>query len=156
MKELGALIGPGIWIELASDMPIFRRPYRYNDMERDLIRSRMLDLLEVGLVELSHGEYASATVMLPKRMYLATTRIGGCVETIVLSISRLSLISMPCLHLRRSLMLWDMQRSSVHLIFGQGTISCQFERKTRPRLHFGVSTFTARMVCISGSSYPLG
>jgi hypothetical protein len=38
MKELGALIGPGIWIELVSDMPIFRRPYRYSDMERDLIR----------------------------------------------------------------------------------------------------------------------
>jgi hypothetical protein len=63
MKELGALIGPGIRIELASDTPIFRHPYRYNDMERDLIRSRTLDLLEAGLVELSHGEYASATVM---------------------------------------------------------------------------------------------
>jgi hypothetical protein len=37
MKELGALIGPGIWIELASDTPIFRRPYRYSDMEKDLI-----------------------------------------------------------------------------------------------------------------------
>jgi branched-subunit amino acid transport protein len=34
---LGALIGPSIWIELASDMLIFRHPYRYSDMERDLI-----------------------------------------------------------------------------------------------------------------------
>jgi len=33
MKELGALIRPGIRIELASDRPIFRRPYRYSDME---------------------------------------------------------------------------------------------------------------------------
>jgi hypothetical protein len=32
-------------------------------MERDLIRSWTLDLLETGLVELSHGKYASATVM---------------------------------------------------------------------------------------------
>jgi hypothetical protein len=39
MKELGALIGPGIRIELASDMPIFHRPYKYSDMERDLIQS---------------------------------------------------------------------------------------------------------------------
>jgi hypothetical protein len=39
MKELNALIGLGIWIELASEMPIFRRPYRYSDMKRDLIRS---------------------------------------------------------------------------------------------------------------------
>jgi hypothetical protein len=87
---------------------------------------------------------------------MATTRIGGYVETIVLSIGRLSPISMPCLHLRRSLMLWDMQGSSIHLIFEQGTISCQFKRRIRPRLHFGASTLTARIVCISGSSYPLG
>jgi hypothetical protein len=54
MKELGALIGPSIRIELASDTPIFRRPYKYSDMERDLIHSRTLDLLKAGLVELSH------------------------------------------------------------------------------------------------------
>jgi hypothetical protein len=63
MKELGALIGLGIQIKLATDTPIFHHPYRYSDMERDLIRSRTLDLLEAGLVELSHGEYASATIM---------------------------------------------------------------------------------------------
>jgi hypothetical protein len=78
------------------------------------------------------------------------------VETTVLSINRLSLINVPCLHLRRSLMLWDMQRYSIHLIFEQGIISCRFERRTRPRLHFGVLTFTAMIVCISGSSYLLG
>jgi hypothetical protein len=39
MKELGALIGPNIRIELVSDTPIFHRPYKYSDMERDLIRS---------------------------------------------------------------------------------------------------------------------
>jgi hypothetical protein len=39
MKELSALIVPSIRIELASDTPIFRHPYRYSDMERDLIRS---------------------------------------------------------------------------------------------------------------------
>jgi hypothetical protein len=37
MKELGALIGPGIRIEFANDMPIFCCPYKYSDMERDLI-----------------------------------------------------------------------------------------------------------------------
>ncbi len=67
MKESGALIGLGIRIELISDTPIFCRPYKYSDMERDLIRSQTLDLLEVGLVELSHGEYASATVMPTKK-----------------------------------------------------------------------------------------
>ncbi len=67
MKELGALIRHGIWIELVSDTPIFRHPYKYSDMERDLIRNQTLDLLEAGLVELSHGEYASATVMPAKK-----------------------------------------------------------------------------------------
>jgi hypothetical protein len=67
MKELDALIRPGIQIELASDTPIFCRPYRYSDMERDLIRSRTLNLLEAGLMELLHGEYASATVMPTKK-----------------------------------------------------------------------------------------
>ncbi|OAE32583.1 hypothetical protein AXG93_3228s1000 [Marchantia polymorpha subsp. ruderalis] len=67
MKELGVLIGPGIRIELASDMPIFCRAYRYSEMKRDLIWSRTLDLLEAGLVELLHGEYASATVMPVKK-----------------------------------------------------------------------------------------
>ncbi|CAM6115129.1 unnamed protein product [Calypogeia fissa] len=67
MKELGTLKGPGIRIELASDTPIFRQPYRYSDMERDLIRSRTLDLLEAGLVEILHGEYASPTVMPVKK-----------------------------------------------------------------------------------------
>jgi hypothetical protein len=67
MKELGALIGLGIQIELANDMPIFRHPYRYNDMERGLIRNQTLDLLDVGLAELSHGEYASDTIMLTKK-----------------------------------------------------------------------------------------
>ncbi len=67
MKELGALIRLGIQIELASDRPIFRCPYRYSDMERDLIRSQMLDLLGAGLVELSYGEYALATVMPAKK-----------------------------------------------------------------------------------------
>ncbi|OAE22122.1 hypothetical protein AXG93_1175s1320 [Marchantia polymorpha subsp. ruderalis] len=38
-----------------------------DEMERDLIRSRILDLLEAGLVELSHDEYTSATVMPVKK-----------------------------------------------------------------------------------------
>ncbi|OAE31993.1 hypothetical protein AXG93_2772s1010 [Marchantia polymorpha subsp. ruderalis] len=37
--------------------------YEGGEMERDLIQSRTLDLLEAGLVELSHDEYASVTVM---------------------------------------------------------------------------------------------
>jgi hypothetical protein len=67
MKELGALIGLGIRIELVNDTPIFCRPYRYNDMESELIQNRTLDVLEDGLMELSHGEYVSAIVMPTKK-----------------------------------------------------------------------------------------
>jgi hypothetical protein len=56
MKKLGALVGPGIQNELASDTPIFHCPYRCSDMEKDLIQSWMLNLLEAILVELSHDE----------------------------------------------------------------------------------------------------
>jgi hypothetical protein len=37
-------------------------------MKKDLIRNRTLDLLEAGLVKLSHGEYASAIVMPVKKV----------------------------------------------------------------------------------------
>jgi hypothetical protein len=117
MKELGALIGHVIRIKLASDTPIFRRPYRYNEMERDLIRSRMLDLLEAGLVELSHGEYASTTVMLAKKDVhgnYTDKRMCGDYRPIN---RQTKFDKYACLHLRRSLMLWDMRGSSVHLIF---------------------------------------
>ncbi len=45
-------------------------------------------------------------------------REGECVETTVLTIKRLSLISMPCLHLKRSLMLWDMRVTHSQLLEG--------------------------------------
>jgi hypothetical protein len=106
MKELGALSGPGIRIELASDTPIFHRPYRYSDMETDLIRSRTLDLLEAGLVELSHGEYASATVMPAKKdVHGNYTNRRMCGDYRLINQQT---ISMPCIHLKKSLMLWDM------------------------------------------------
>ena len=67
LKDLGTLNGPGIQIQLTNDTPIFRRPYRYSDLERLLIHSRTTELWEAGLVELSNGEYASATVMPAKK-----------------------------------------------------------------------------------------
>jgi len=67
MVDLGRLKGPGIRIDLAIDAPIFRRPYRYSDMERALIQSRCQDILGAGLVEKSYGEYASAIVMPAKK-----------------------------------------------------------------------------------------
>jgi hypothetical protein len=88
-------------------------------MERDLIRSQTLDLLEAGLVELSHGEYASATVTPAKKDVHGNYTDRRMCEDYHPINRRLSLISMPCLHLRIFLMLWDMRGFSVHLIFGR-------------------------------------
>ncbi|CAM6116908.1 unnamed protein product [Calypogeia fissa] len=95
MRELGTLKGPGIRIELASDTPIFHCPYRYSDMERDLIWSKTMDLLEAGLVEILHGEYASATVMSVKKD-IHGNYTDRRMETTDLSIGLPSPISMPC------------------------------------------------------------
>jgi hypothetical protein len=153
MKELGALIGPGIRIELASDTPIFCCPYRYNDMERDLIRSRTLDLLEVGLVELSHGEYASATVMPTKKDVHGNyidRRMCGDYRPINRQ-TKSDKYAMPTPKKIFDVVGHAKVFSTLDLRTGY-----QFERRTRPRLHFGASTFTARIVYINGSSYPLG
>jgi len=156
MKELGALIGLGIRIELASDRPIFRLPYRYSDMERDLIQSRTLDLLEAGLVELSHGEYASAIVMPAKKdVHGNYTNRWMCGNYHPINRqTKFDKYTMPTPE-----KIFDVvghARVLVHLIFEQGTISCRFEKRTRPRPHFGASILMARIVCISGNSYLLG
>lgn len=62
MKELVAFFGPRIQIDVNDDTSIFCRAYKYSDMERDLIQCRVMNFLETGLMELSHEEYASATV----------------------------------------------------------------------------------------------
>ncbi len=121
MKESGALIGPSIRIELASDTPIFHCPYRYSDMERDLIWNWTLDLLEVRLVELSHGEYASTIVMLAKKdVHGNYTDRWMCGNYRPINWQTKSdKYAMP-----KPEEIFDVVRgSSVHLIFGQGTIS---------------------------------
>lgn len=48
-------------------MSISHRPYKYNDMNSDLIRNRMLNFLKVRLVELSHKEYATIIIIPSKK-----------------------------------------------------------------------------------------
>ena len=58
---------PVLRIQLEDDHPVFRRPYRLSVSERDGVKSRCMELLSAGLVELSDGEYACATVMPTKK-----------------------------------------------------------------------------------------
>jgi hypothetical protein len=67
VNDLGSLKGHEICIELTNDMPIFWKPYKYNDLEKSLIQSKTQDLWEVGLVELFVKEYVSTIMMLTKK-----------------------------------------------------------------------------------------
>jgi hypothetical protein len=90
-------------------------------MERDLIWNWTLDLLEVRLVELSHGEYASTIVMLAKKdVHGNYTDRWMCGNYRPINWQTKSdKYAMP-----KPEEIFDVVRgSSVHLIFGQGTIS---------------------------------
>ena len=67
LKDLGILKGQEVRIDLQDDAPIFRKPYRYSEAERGLIKNWTMELWDAGLVELSNGEYASATIMPSKK-----------------------------------------------------------------------------------------
>ncbi len=47
--------------------PIFKQPYKFNEVERTLVQVQIIKLLDAGLVELFRGEYASTTIMLTKK-----------------------------------------------------------------------------------------
>jgi len=63
LKELGQLKGQDIQIIFEHDNPIFRQPYKLSEVERALVHVQTIELLNVGLVELFKGEYASTTMM---------------------------------------------------------------------------------------------
>ena len=71
LKDLGILEGQEVRIDLQDDAPIFRKPYGYSEAERGLIKNRTMELLDAGLVELSNGEYASATVIVERSIILS-------------------------------------------------------------------------------------
>ena len=63
LQDLEGYKGKPIHIQLEDDHPIFRRPYRLSVSERIGVQARCQELLAAGLIELSNGEYACATVM---------------------------------------------------------------------------------------------
>jgi hypothetical protein len=69
LHDLRVLKGQEMHINLTDDVPIYRKPYKYNDAERKMIQARTAELVEARLVELapSDCEYASATVMPSKK-----------------------------------------------------------------------------------------
>jgi hypothetical protein len=48
---------------LEDDNLIFKQPYKLSEVEKALIKAQTTKLLDVGLVQMFKGEYASATMM---------------------------------------------------------------------------------------------
>ena len=67
LTDLEGYKGKPVRIQLEDDHPVFRRPYRLSVSEKDGVKIRCMELLSAGLVELSDGEYACATVMPAKK-----------------------------------------------------------------------------------------
>ena len=67
LTDLEGYKGKPVRIKLEDDHPVFRRPYRLSVSKRDGVKSRCMELLSAGLVELLDGEYACATVMPAKK-----------------------------------------------------------------------------------------
>ena len=63
LQDLESYKRKPIHIQLEDNHPIFRRPYRLTVSERIGVQTRCQKLLAARLIELSHGEYACATVM---------------------------------------------------------------------------------------------
>ncbi len=56
-----------VHIILEDDNPIFRKPYKLNEMERTLIQTQIINFLDTNLVEFFKGEYVSTTIMPTKK-----------------------------------------------------------------------------------------
>jgi hypothetical protein len=69
LHDLGILKGQEVRINLTDDALIYCKPYKYSDVERKMIQTGTMELVEAGLVELAPPdcEYASATVMPSKK-----------------------------------------------------------------------------------------
>lgn len=46
-----------------DNTPIFNKPYRYSEVERDLIKAQTKKLMDVKLIEFSNREYILMTIM---------------------------------------------------------------------------------------------
>jgi hypothetical protein len=69
LHDLGKLKGQDVRINLTDDAPIYRKSYKYSDVERKMIQAHTKELVEAGLVELAPPdcEYALATIMPSKK-----------------------------------------------------------------------------------------
>lgn len=54
-------------IKLASDQPLHRRPYRLSHSEQAIVKSKVNELLEAGIIKESESSYASPVILVRKK-----------------------------------------------------------------------------------------
>jgi hypothetical protein len=124
-------------------------------MEKDLIQSWALDLLEVGLMELSQGEYALAIVMLAKKdVHGNYTDRQMCGDyRLINRQTKSNKYAMPT-----PKEIFDVVghvRVFSTFDFRAGYHKLSIREEDKAKLHFGALILTTRIICICGSSYPL-
>ncbi|CAH1969923.1 unnamed protein product [Acanthoscelides obtectus] len=65
--ELGNSKSVELKIDLLSDKPIIHRPYRLSEFERGIVRDKISDLLEGGIIRESSSNYSSPIVLVKKK-----------------------------------------------------------------------------------------
>lgn len=65
--DLGVTDLGSMKIRLTSDRPVVYRPYRLSITERALVREKVQELLDAGVIQESDSEYASPIVLVPKK-----------------------------------------------------------------------------------------
>lgn len=66
-KDLGRTNLTEMKIELTSSTPVFHKPYRLAKTELDIVRAKVKDLVDAGIVKESQSNYASPVILVKKK-----------------------------------------------------------------------------------------
>lgn len=67
VDQIGKTHITALHINLNSDKPVIRRPYRLAIKEKEIMRSKIQALLETGFIRSSHSPYASPALLIKKK-----------------------------------------------------------------------------------------
>lgn len=66
-KDLGCTNLVQMKIKLTTDQPIYRQPYRLSHSEQEIVKSKVAELLDAGIIKESESNYASPVILVKKK-----------------------------------------------------------------------------------------
>ncbi|XP_037295944.1 uncharacterized protein LOC115444529 isoform X1 [Manduca sexta] len=66
-NDLGSTTLSEMEIQLTSKIPVFHKPYRLAPQELEIVRAKVKDLLNAGIIKESHSNYASPVILVKKK-----------------------------------------------------------------------------------------